>query len=168
MVSSAYWWSGSWWWLVWVHVYVGGLEVGARVISSMITILIGLKFRMIRCDQCGYHTRNYAPFDYKPPPLTICINLLQIEVYLSPIYAPLVGANFSKWVQIFQKNSFWGKPILGVQIKCGSSIVHYCLSNYLLWGHRVAVSMTLRQDGRTFVVKCEILERALTPLWQTW
>ena len=66
-------------------------EVGARVISSMRSILVVLKFKMIGCDQsvATILTRNYAPFDYKHPPLTICINLLQIEVYLSPIYASL-------------------------------------------------------------------------------
>ena len=26
---------------------------------------------------------------------------------------PIVGTNFSEWVQVFQKNLFWGEPILG-------------------------------------------------------
>ena len=50
----------------------------------------------------------------------------------------------------------------------GCSIVCYCLSNYLLRWHRVAVNITWGQDGLTLMVKCKALERAPTPpLWQT-
>ena len=43
-------------------------------------------------------------------------------------------------------------------------VLCYCLSNYSLQGHQVAVNMTWDQDGHTFVVKCEALKRTPAPL----
>ena len=52
---------------------------------------------------------------------------------------PIVGTNFSEWVQIFQKNVFWEEPILG-----GSklNVTVQLVPLYILSSNMAAISLT--------------------------
>ena len=64
-------------------------------------------------------------------------NVLSSHWFFFRVTGLQMGTNFSEWVQIFQKNSFWGEPILG------GSKLNVTVERLRIWWHSVG-SMCMR------------------------